>query len=267
MTKTELLNRCARDGEQRLLMGRVLDKLDVTQKRSIPAHTQFLSPGEQAGVEDLLSACGHPRHVMFGGFEGAERKICIFLPDWLEEEDALSPHDPEGPVCLLEAAFHPDAKLSHRDFLGSLMGLGITREKLGDILVEESRAQLLLLREALPILLSQWESAGRWKLKLRELPLDQLSYSPPQVKTIRDTVSTLRLDAVCASGFSTSRSKAVEFIAAGRVSLNHRECTKADRTVEQGDVISCRGLGKCTVKEVLGQSKKGRIMIVIDRYI
>ena len=160
MTKTELLNRCARDGEQRLLMGRVLDKLDVTQKRSIPAHTQFLSPGEQAGVEDLLSACGHPRHVMFGGFEGAERKICIFLPDWMEEEDALSPHDPEGPVCLLEAAFHPDAKLSHRDFLGSLMGLGITREKLGDILVEESRAQLLLLREALPILLSQWESAG-----------------------------------------------------------------------------------------------------------
>ena len=265
MTKTELLNRCARDGEERVLLGRVLDKLDQAQKRSIPSHTQFLSPGEQAGVEDLLAACGHPRHVMFGGFDTAERRVCVFLPDWQEEEDFLA--DPEGPISAIEASYHPDAQLSHRDFLGSLMGLGITREKLGDILVEDSRAQLLLLREAVPILLSQWESAGRWKLKLREIPLSELQVRPPQVKTIRDTVATLRLDSVCASGFSTSRSKAVEFISAGRVSVNHRECAKADRTIGEGDVISCRGLGKCVVKEVLGQSKKGRTMIVIERYI
>jgi len=265
MTKTQLLDRCARDADERLLLGRVLDKLDLAQNRSTPSHTQFLSPGEQAVVEDLLSACGHPRHVMFGGFPHAERRVCIFLTHWQEEEDVLS--DPEGPVGVLEASFHPDAQLSHRDFLGSLMGLGITREKLGDILVSENKAQLLLLRETIPILLSQWESAGRWKLKLREISLDQLDYQPPQVKTIRDTVATLRLDAVCASGYSTSRTKAVEYISAGRVSLNHRECTKSDRLVAQGDVISCRGLGKCTVKEVLGQSKKGRTMIVIERYI
>lgn len=265
MNKTELLNRCARDGEERLLLGRVLDKLDQAQRRAVPAHTQFLSPGEQACVRELLAACGHPRHLMFGGFPDAERRVCVFFPDWQEEEDFLA--DPDGPVTALEAAFHPDAGLTHRDFLGSLMGLGITREKLGDILVEQDRAQLLLLREAAPILLSQWESAGRWKLKLKEIPLDQLRVKPPQVKVIRDTVATLRLDAVCAAGFSTSRTKAVEFISAGRVSLNHRECTKADRTVEQGDVLSCRGLGKCVVKEVLGQSKKGRTMIVIERYI
>ena len=265
MTKTQLLDRCARDGEQRLLLGRVLDKLELAQNRATPSHTQFLSPGEQAAVEDLLHACGHPRHLFFGGFPHAERRICIFLTDWQEEEDVIS--DPEGPIGALEASFHPDAQLSHRDILGSLMGLGITREKLGDILVTEQKAQLLLLRETIPILLSQWESAGRWKLKLREITLDELDYRPPQVRTIRDTVATLRLDAVCASGFSTSRAKAVEYISAGRVSLNHRECTKADRAVEQGDVISCRGLGKCVVKEVPGQSKKGRTMIVIERYI
>ncbi len=265
VTKTELLDRYARDGEQRLLLGRVLDKLELAQKRSVPSHTQFLSPSEGAAVEDLLSACGHPRHLMFGGFSEAERRVCIFLPDWQEEEDVLS--DTDGPIAALEATFHTDAQLSHRDFLGSLMGLGITREKLGDILVDQGKAQILLLRETVPILLSQWESAGRWKLKLREIPLDALQIKAPQVKIIKDTVATLRLDAVCASGFSTSRSKAVEFISAGRVSLNHRECTKADRTVIQGDVISCRGLGKCVVKEVLGQSKKGRTMIVIERYI
>ena len=265
VTKTELLNRCARDGEQRMLLGRVLDKLDLAQNRATPSHTQFLSPGEQANVADLLCACGHPRHVFFGGFSEAERRICMFLPDWQEEEHALS--DPEGPVSAIEASFSAEAQLSHRDFLGSLMGLGITREKLGDILVEEGSAQLLLLREAVPILLSQWESAGRWKLKLREIPLSELRVKPPQVKVIRDTVATLRLDSVCASGFSTSRSKASEFISAGRVSVNHRECSKPDRAISQGDVISCRGLGKCVLKEVLGQSKKDRTMILIERYI
>lgn len=265
MNKTQLLDRCARDGDSRILLGRVLDKLELAQNRSIPAHTQFLSPGEQANVEDLLAACGHPRHLLFGGFDGAERRVCLFLPDWQEDEDARN--DPEGPVSVIRARFSPEANLSHRDILGSLMGLGITREKLGDIIVEEGCAQLLLLRETVPILLSQWESAGRWKLKLEEIQLSELQVKPPEKKMIRDTVATLRLDAVCASGFSTSRAKAGELISAGRVSLNHRECSKTDRAVAQGDVISCRGLGKCVLTEVLGQSKKGRTMIVIERYI
>ena len=96
---------------------------------------------------------------MVGGDPGAERTVCAFLPDWQEEEDFLA--DPAGPVAALEALFSPGAALTHRDILGSLTGLGISREKLGDILVEEGRAQVLALREALPILLSQWESAGR----------------------------------------------------------------------------------------------------------
>ena len=89
----------------------------------------------------------------------------------------------------------------------------------------------------------------------------------PQAASGEDHPAALRLDAVLASGFSTSRSKAAQLVSAGRVSVNHRECMKSDRTVEQGDVLSCRGLGKCVVKEVLGQSKKGRIMLILERYI
>ena len=134
MNKTELLDRCARSGEERVLLSRVLDKLELSQNRGIPAHTPFLSPGERASVTDLLSAWGHPRHVFFGGYPDAERTVCLFLPDWQEEEDAIA--DPEGPLAALEATFPNGAELSHRDILGSLMGLGITREKLGEFLVE-----------------------------------------------------------------------------------------------------------------------------------
>ena len=148
------------------------------------------------------------------------------------------------------------------------MGLGISRELVGDILLPQpGLCQIVALREAAPILLSQWESAGRYKVSLSEISLQQLTPKPAQVKTIRDTVATPRLDAVTASGFSLSRSKAAALIAAGKVSLNHRECLKADRQVAEGDVLTCRGLGKCVVKEVPGQSKKGRTMLVIERYL
>ena len=170
MTKKELLDRCARNSEERILLGRVLDKLELAQNRSIPAHTSFLSPGEQASVTDLLSAWGRPRHLFWGGFSHAERQICVFLPDWQEPEDFLA--DPEGPLSALEAKFPANASLSHRDILGSLMGLGITREKLGDILFPApGLCQVVALTETMPILLSQWEGAGRWKVRLSPVPL------------------------------------------------------------------------------------------------
>ena len=148
------------------------------------------------------------------------------------------------------------------------MGLGLTREKLGDILFpEKGRCQVAVLREALPILLSQWEGAGRWKISVGEIPVHELRPAQAAVKTIRDTVATPRLDAVLAAGFSLSRSKAAGYVSAGKVAVNHRECLKGDHQVEEGDVLTCRGLGKCVVKEVPGQSRKGRTMLVLERYI
>ena len=267
MTKKELLDRCSRDSDQRILLARVLDKVEFAQNRGVPAHTAFLSPAEQACVTDLLNACGHPRHVFYGGYEDAERRICLFLPDWQEDEDAVSLEDP--PLCALEAAFPGGSSLTHRDLLGSLMGLGLTREKLGDILLPEpGRCQVIALPEVVPILRSQWESAGRCRCsEVTEIPLSALSPKPPQVKTIRDTVATPRLDAVLASGFSLSRSRAAAYISGGKVAVNHRECLKNDKLMEEGDILTCRGLGKCVVKEVPGQSRKGRTMLILERYL
>ncbi len=266
VNKKELLDRCARDGEERILLARTLDKLELARSRGVPAHTPFLSPREQASVTDLLHAWGRPRHLFWGGYPDSERRVCLFLADWQEEDGVLG--DPEGPLTAIEARFPDAAALTHRDILGALMGLGLTREVLGDILLPRpGLCQVAVLREAAPILLSQWEGAGRYKVNLSEISLQQLTPKPARVKTVRDTVSTPRLDAVTASAFSLSRSKAAALITAGKVSLNHRECLKADRQVGEGDVLTCRGLGKCVVKEVPGQSKKGRTMLVLERYV
>lgn len=264
MNKTELLNKFSRDPEERMVLARALDQLDRAQNRSIPCATQFLSPAQRAALEPVLAASGHPKHLFHGGFEGAERTICVFLPDWQEAEDWAADEE----LSAIECAYPPTgASLTHRDLLGGLMGIGLTREKVGDILVDQDSAQIVCLRESAPIILSQFDQAGRYRLKLKEIPLADLTPAPAEVKLIHDTVAALRLDAVLASGFSLARGRAADAVTGGRVSVNHRECLKPDRAVAQGDILTCRGLGKCVVKTVGGQSRKGRIIIEIERYL
>ncbi len=264
MNKTELLNKAARDEEERVLLARVLDKLELCRGRNIPAATPFLSPQARASVEALLNLCGHPRHLFFGGYEGAERAVCFFLPDWQDEEDFLSG---EIPIAALRASFPAESGLTHRDFLGSILGLGLEREKVGDLLVGEGQCDILILPELQDFLLLHLESAGRTRLKLAPVSLSALRPPELQVKRIKDTVAALRLDAVVACGFSLSRARAAALVEGAKVQLNYRECVKADHPVAQGDVISCRGLGKCAVALVGGTSKKGRTILELERYL
>lgn len=265
MNKTDLLNKLAHDGEERVLLARVMDKMEAAAQKNIPACTAFLSPREGEAVGRLIAACGHPRHLLFGGYEGAERQVCLFPPDWME--DPMDAFDNDGPITALRATWYAEDSLSHRDFLGALMGMGISRESVGDILVGRGVCDLLLLREISPFLLQSMDSAGRVKLKLAPISLSEIQPPALQVKVIHDTVAALRLDAVVAAGFSISRSKAADHISAGRVALNFRECGKPDQPVVQGDVLSCRGLGKCVVTQVGGQSKKGRTLLTLERYV
>ena len=146
------------------------------------------------------------------------------------------------------------------------MGLGLTREKMGDILIAEEGCQVVLLREVLPILESQWTQVGRHPISLREISFDELKRPNVQVQKIWDTVASLRMDAVVASGFSLSRKRAAELIVSGRVFCNHRLCEKTDGSVKAGDIISARGLGKFVLTECDRKSKKGRTIVGIERY-
>lgn len=263
MDKTELLNHLASSEEERLLLSRVLDQQRLAARRNIPAATAFLSPAERAAAERLIAAVGYPAHAFFGGYDAAERRVCVFLPDWLTPEEA----DEGEYLCAVRAVWKSPEALTHRDFLGALMGLGLKRETVGDILVGKGSCDLLLLPELRPFVLQNLESAGRVKLSLSELPLAELSVPVGEVKTVHDTVASLRLDAVASSGFSVSRGKIAEAITAGRVALNWRAVTKPDTPVKEGDVISCRGLGKCRLTAVGGQSRKGRTAVTLERYL
>lgn len=263
MDKGALLDRLGLAGEDRLTLARVLDKAEQAENRNIPAATDFLSPQQQAQARDCLRLAGvsETSYVLQGGYEGAERRIILFLPDWLEPENA------EFPIRCLRASFREDEKLTHRDFLGSLMGLGLVREKIGDILVVPDSADLLVLDSVADFLLQSWDSAGRAKLRVTAIEPDSLHIPVVQRKEVRDTVSSLRLDAVASSGFRLARGKAAALIESGKVQLNWRECVKPDKLLAAGDTVSARGFGKFVLSEVGGVTKKGRTSILLKVYI
>ena len=248
MDRRSLLDRAAKSAEERVLLGHILDKYDQCRQRNLPTNTAFLSPAEAQGARDLLRAAAiHEGFALLGGYEGAA--------------------DASDAMAFLRAAWHESEHPTHRDLLGSLMALGVERETLGDILVSEGSADLIVSAGVAQYLLDNWTGAGRTALRLTAIGADALRVPEQKVKEIRDTVATLRLDAVTAAGFSMSRGKAAELIAAGRVQKNYREVTKGDASVAQGDVISARGLGKFEVAEVGGLSKKGRTGILLRRYL
>ncbi len=262
MTKQEKLAAFTHRPELRLLMARVLDQQELAEKRQCPQASPFLSEEEQGLVRELLR---HDTHwSLFGGYEGANRKAVIFWPEWMTPEDACAGES--SPLCAVSIHIPSIAKLTHRDYLGSLMGLSLTREKFGDILVREHGAELIMLQEVLGVLETQWEKVGMHPITLKPLPLANIKPAAPTIRELRDSVASLRLDNVLSAGFGFSRNHAEEFIAGRRVQVNHRIWEKASQQVSEGDEISCRGFGKFILRKVGGLSRKGRLQVFIDRY-
>lgn len=256
------IDKIARTPEDRVLLAKLWDKIHAGIHKNIPANTPFLSLREQEMAQFLFGSA--PGLTFFGGFPEAERKMLVYLPGYLEE-DFL--YEENSPVQCIRAAFYEGDSLSHRDFLGALTGAGISRECVGDICVRKGACDFFTTKEITPYLLEQFDSAGRTKLHLFKIPLSDAEIPQPETKELRDTLASLRLDSVVASGFSIGRSAAAQAICAGKVAVDGLPCEKPDRIITEGVKISLRGRGKIQLTQVNGQTKKGRISVVIHRYV
>ena len=256
------IEKIAQTPEDKRLLAKVWDKINAGVRKNIPANTGFLSPRELEMTRFLFGDL--PGLHAFGGHAEAERKMLCWLPEYWDE-DALM--DDDSPLVCLQASFWDNDTPSHRDFLGALMGAGVARETVGDILVGKGSACFFVTAEIAPYILQNFTSAGRTHLHLEQIALQAVEIAEPETKEIRDTVASLRLDSIIASGFRLSRGLAGEHILAGRAAIDGLPCEKPDKPVSEGMKISVRGLGKIKIRSVNGQTKKGRISVVIDRYV
>ena len=256
------IEKIAKTPEDRVLLAKIWDKISAGMRKNIPANTGFLTLRELDMCRYLFGT--QEGLFPFGGYADAERQMLIYLPEYLEMD---SLYEEDSPLVCLRATFFDGDTPSHRDFLGALMGAGIARETIGDICVGKGQCDFFVTAEIAPYILQNLIGAGRTKVHLEKIPLSEVSVPEPETKEIRDTVASVRLDSIISSEFRIGRSAAAQYVSAGKAAIDGLPCEKPDKTVDAGAKISVRGLGKIKLRSINGQTKKGRISIIIDRYI
>ncbi len=264
MDKNSLINRYAESNDERIKFAHIVDLAERCEKRNVVTATAFLTESERARVDMLLRGLGFGSFVFWGGYEDAERTCAVFLPDYIEEISNESA-DITFVGVKVDKFNKNEADFSHRDILGSLMGLGIERESVGDITAKGGEGYFAVKKSVLPFVLDSLEKIGRYPVEVRECP-DMVFERNDDFEENTDTVASMRLDGILASVFSLSRSVASDKISAGLVQVNGLTQKKCDSDVKEGDKISLKGSGKVVLLKTDGISRKGRIRIVFRKY-
>lgn len=248
--------------EDQFLLSLAEDKMRQSERRDVPTHTPFLDERQQSLIAQHCRSLGCRSFAMLGGYEDAQRCVCAFLPSYMlpEQFDGLA-------FLRVQTAAALPTSLTHRDYLGALMGLGLKRETIGDILVRPDGADLIVLPQVAPFLLSDFRQAGRASFQCVPIARQALRIPAVQTQTVRDTVPSLRLDCIASSAFRLSRSAAAEAIGAGSVYVNGLQACKPDQKLAPGDKLVLRGKGKAVFTAVQGMSKKNRYCIEIEKYM
>ncbi len=246
--------------DEKILLRSLQDKMRLAEKRYCSISSGFLNEREQAVTEENIIPSDGINMYFDGGYEGAVRRVVIFVPEYAENESHIR---------AVRASYYKDYTLSHRDFLGALLGLGLSRDAVGDILVdaENHAADIIIKEEILPFVLDNFKTAGRAALTLKEIRIADLHIPEEKTVTITDTVASPRIDAIASAGFSISRENAAALVRSGRLSVDRVVCESPDKQIHSGAVISAVGYGKFIVTIPGGVSKKGRVFIEIKKYV
>ena len=267
MNKQEILED-VKNQDDRLLVAKILDKIEFTKSRNKIQSTDFLNLNEQETAINVMKKTGFERFYLFGGKENTERKVLILYPEKLTEEMARKNHDSIINIIRINLPKELEGEYDHRRYLGAIIKLGVEREKIGDILVEKSGADIIVKQEITNFLLQNLSSLTRFSnSEIVQVNLSELKNIEVTKIEISSVVASLRLDNIVSILAKTSRTKAVEIIEQERVFLNFKVETKTSKQVKEGDIITIRGKGRFEFREIAGNTRKGRYIVKIDKYV
>lgn len=240
----------------------VQDLARIAQKSGTARFTSFLSEGEQAGICALCARSGCTP-LLWGGTEEAERCVLGVFPPGDEPDRALFP------FTSFHAAIPHGFTLTHRDFLGALLALGIKREVVGDILIEEENAYFFVLDAAAPLVETELGLVGRVGVSVRACGTEEIEAAGIRQKFEERSasVASMRLDAVLSAAAHLSRQEAARLIGMGLVAVNGEVKQKTTVTVQDGDKLSVRGKGKFRIEADGSATRKGRLVVRVKRYL
>lgn len=266
MNKQEIL-KLYKNEEDRLLVAKMLDQLEACKKKSKVTYTNFTDERQKMILQKVLNHVKETNYINNGGFEEAQRTIFMFYPDRFTEEMIKKSYSDIIQIIQINLPNEQRGKYTHRDYLGGLMKLGIKREMIGDIIVSELGAQIIVMKEIISFLKEHLGDLVRFqKADILLKTLEDISLQPIQKEEIEIIVSSMRIDNIVSELARTSRTKAEEFIRSERVIVNYEVVSKNSKTIQSGDKITIRGKGKFEIVEPKGNTKKDRIILKIQKY-
>ena len=262
------MNKPVEEGED-LLIAKVKDKIRLSKSKNQIFHTDFLNEQEIKKVEKYLKINKISGYLFFGGFENSIRKALIVYPDEkLNLNMVKNNYKNIFSVIRISLSNELIGKYEHRDYLSGIMKLGLEREKIGDIVVTERLADIIIFKENLEYLISNLRLLTRFKkCKIDEIGLDEVVEKEEKFENISIIVNSMRIDNFVSELSHSSRTKSEELIEFGRVLLNYEEILKPSKQVLLGDVITIRGKGKFIVDSIERKTRSDKTVINIKKYI
>ena len=240
------------DNERLIEMRQILDKIEIVLNKHLVESTDFLDPYSRLLAKSILNQFPEIDYIEEGGLEEGERQIISIYPDY------YYPGDVDSSIVALRIRGN-FSNLSHRDFLGSILGLGINRSKIGDILVHEDFTDIVIKKEISSFIEFNLEKVGNNKVSIEEIQLDDLIPVEITYKEIHKNLSSYRLDVYISGAYNLSRQDSTSLIKSGNVKVNWEPIDKISKEIEVGDIVSIKGYGRSIFHSIDGLSKKGRI--------
>ena len=254
--------------EDKILLAQILDKIEFSVQREKLEYTDFLDMYQIALVTSFIKKIAFENYVLYGGFDNSERKILIIYPEKYNMNMVEKNFSKILKVIRINLGQEEKGKYSHRNYLGGIVKLGMKREKVGDILVCDEGADIIVKAETAETLKQELGTLTRFSNSTIEIKeIDNIREQEIKVEEISIIVPSLRLDNFVSDLAKTSRSKAVQIIDSERVFINGQNETKASKQIKLGDIITIRGKGRFIVKEFSGTTRSGRTVVKIEKYV
>lgn len=251
--------------EEKILIAKAMDKYKFVEARNRFQNTDFLNLAEQMTLDKIIEMRRINNYIYWGGYEDAERKMLVFLPDDFEV-DLKNVYDQCMCILRIDLPKEQYGEYEHKTYLGALMKLGLKREKIGDIIVRHDGADIIISREIEKFLKMNISDLTRFhKANIEIVPMDELKYVEPKKEIVKINVSSMRLDCLVAELARCSRNKAMEYIEQERVFVNFKEEIVGARQVQEGSYITIRGKGRFKILKIVGNTRKGRISVEIEK--
>lgn len=261
MSAREKILRYYRASGEEDLAARLLDLAEQALRNRKYKTSEFLDPFGYSIAETIQAHYERIVLSSYGGYSRAERLKVAF-------SDCDFPASPDFNIIVLSTDWDTRYyQLNHRDVLGALMGVGIKREMIGDIIMQSAGCQIIMDASIGSFVIDNLQTIGAAPVQLKQIPAEEIITREEKVKEIRATVASLRLDAVAAAGFGTSRTKMAEDITSGKLKVNWQEVKSPSQSVKLNDILSMRGRGRVEISDIIGQTKKGRTSLLLKRFI